>query len=117
MSFFFPLKFEKALYDQGYRYDVIYYCRKCPTQIRVTGGLYQQAKTIDGAKKTIQWLRRCGNWGDYEVREHIFPWDSFFIRMKKRLRGVIYYEDDRKIARDAYRKKLKELKDSMGGVQ
>lgn len=107
------LDLEEGLYKSGTKYDVIHYCRKVPTRIRV-GTTITFASSISGGKKIIAHLQKCGNYGDYEIREHIFPWDSFIVRIKKKLFGRVYYESDVDTGRQRHNAKLKELKQKHG---
>lgn len=105
------LDIEKMLWNQGYRYDIIHYTLYPSGTI--AGKTYHNARSIADAKKQISRLHEHGNYGLFEVREHIFPWEPIMTRLKKRIAGVVYRENDRYIAREKYMEKLDNIKQEM----
>jgi hypothetical protein len=93
----FPLEIEESMYKQGIIYDVNHVCRKCPTKIPV-GEMGTVCSTIEEGKKIIKrWQTDRGygsNYGDYEIRLHVFPWEPFLTKLRKRLFGRVYFESD-----------------------
>ncbi len=108
-----PVEVEESLYKQGIKYDVLIHNRNCPTHIR-HGTLICHARSINGAKIIINRYRKNGIINDYEVKEHIYPWDSFFESLRKTLKGTIYYENDVDIAREKERQEIQRFKEEIG---
>lgn len=106
LEFLSSLEVEEMSFRGGIRYDVIQWMSR--------GRTYFHAKTIDDAYRTIEWLKRCGNDGDFEIREHIWPWDNWWTKIRKKYFGRVYYDSEWRRTRSEYNTKLSELKEKYG---
>jgi hypothetical protein len=88
---FLPLNHLKQFYDQGYRYQLEIINRNCPTHIEL-GRRIEYFKSVKGAKQYVEDHKDSGM-NEYQVYEIIFPWDSWWEQVVKRIHGCLFRWD------------------------